>query len=223
MDVFGEGHSNEVNTENMIGASPFQYFLIVYICVIRNWNNNALTVTFGCPLAHFCPPPISCNDLFWHHPGDPGCKDSSWHGNANIFIPKRKLSGRPKVDVLKSNLFPANQIHLQTGTPQSGAGATCTQRAACHCFNGRCMRTPAGSQIAAKELISQISLSFLELRDVDRKSVNSSQWQLHGFCIINYLYGARHSNYHPDEYDILIRQALILIALQHLTVSAGLA
>lgn len=86
---------------------------------------------------------------------------------------------------------------------------------------GAACRGPAGSQIAAKELISQISLSFLELRDVDRKSVNSSQWQLHGFCIINYLYGARHSNYHPDEYDILIRQALILIALQHLTVSAS--
>lgn len=130
---------------------------------------------------------------------------------------------RGEKDVLHVNLFSSNQIHLQKGTPQSGAGATCTRRAACHCFNGRCMRTPAGSQIAAKELISQISLSFLELRDVDRKSVNSSQWQLHGFCIINYLYGARHSNYHPDEYDILIRQALILIALQHLTVSAGLA
>lgn len=85
------------------------------------------------------------------------------------------------------------------------------------------MRTPAGLKIATKELISQISLSFLELWDVDRKSVNSSQWQLHGFCIINYLYQARHSNYHPDEYDILIRHALILIALQHLTVSAGLA
>lgn len=56
MDVFGEGHSNEVYTENMIGASPFQYFLIVYICVIRNWNNNALPVTFGCPLVHFGPP-----------------------------------------------------------------------------------------------------------------------------------------------------------------------
>lgn len=85
------------------------------------------------------------------------------------------------------------------------------------------MHTPAGFQIAAKEIISQISLSFLELWDIDRKSVNSSQWQLHGFCIINYLYGARHSNYHPDEYDILISQALILIALQHLAVSAGLA
>lgn len=81
--------------------------------------------------------------------------------------------------------------------------------------------TPAGFQITAKELISPNL--FILSRDVDRKSVNSSQWQLHGFCIINYLYGARHSNYHPDEYDILIRQALILIALQHLTVSAGLA
>lgn len=149
-----------------------------------------------------------------------------WFSFFLFSFPKRGISRQPKEVKrmsLKSNLFSPTQIHLQKGTPQNGAGATCTQRAACHCFNGRCVRTPAGSQIAAKELISQISLSFLELRDVDRKSVNSSQWQLHGFCIINYLYGARHSNYHPDEYDILIRQALILIALQHLTVSAGLA
>lgn len=54
-------------------------------------------------------------------------------------------------------------MHLQTETPQCLGEATCTQRAGCHCFNGRCMHTPAGSQIAAKELISQISLSFLEL------------------------------------------------------------
>lgn len=80
-----------------------------------------------------------------------------------------------------------------------------------------------GRKIATKVLISLVSLSFPALWDIDRKSVNSSQWQLHGFCIINYLYQARHSNYHPDEYDILISHALILIALQHLTVSGGLA
>lgn len=79
-----------------------------------------------------------------------------------------------------------------------------------------------GRKIAAKVLISTVSLSFPAWWDIDRKSVNSSQWQLHGFCIINYLYQARHSNYHPDEYDILISHALILIALQHLTVSGGL-
>lgn len=31
MDVFGEGHCNEVYTEMVIGASPIQYFLIVYL------------------------------------------------------------------------------------------------------------------------------------------------------------------------------------------------
>lgn len=80
-----------------------------------------------------------------------------------------------------------------------------------------------GRKIAVKVLIFSGSLSFPARWDIDRKSVNSSQWQLHGFCIINYLYQARHSNYHPDEYDILISYALILIALQHLTVSGGLA
>lgn len=123
-----------------------------------------------------------------------------------------RLAGRPQRECFQPRLRnPAlpRWCHLHA----RGQAATVSVGAAC--------RAPAGSQIAAKELISQISLSFLELRDVDRKSVNSSQWQLHGFCIINYLYGARHSNYHPDEYDILIRQALILIALQHLTVSAG--
>lgn len=154
-------------------------------------------------------------------------RDCRWRPSFFFFFyPEKKgmeAAQRGEKDVPHVNLFSPKRIHLQKGALESGAGATCTWKAACHCFNGRCMRTPAGSQIAAKELISQISLSFLELRDVDRKSVNSSQWQLHGFCIINYLYGARHSNYHPDEYDILIRQALILIALQHLTVSAGLA
>lgn len=53
MDVFGEGRSNEVNTENMIGASPIRYFLIVYICVIRKWDEKALTVTFGRGVASF--------------------------------------------------------------------------------------------------------------------------------------------------------------------------
>lgn len=123
-----------------------------------------------------------------------------------------RLAGRPQRECFQPrlrNLALPRWCHLHA----RGQAATVSVGAAC--------RAPAGSQIAAKELISQISLSFLELRDVDRKSVNSSQWQLHGFCIINYLYGARHSNYHPDEYDILIRQALILIALQHLTVSAG--
>lgn len=85
--------------------------------------------------------------------------------------------------------------------------------------NRYCSGVTEGRDTAAKTLISSISLSFLTLWDADSKSVNSSQWQLHGFCIINYLYQARHSNYHPDEYDILISHALILIALQHLTVS----
>lgn len=49
MDVFGEGRSNEVNTENMIGASPIWYFLIVYSCTIRKWDEKALTVPFGRP------------------------------------------------------------------------------------------------------------------------------------------------------------------------------
>lgn len=53
MDVFGEGRSNEMNTENMIGASPIQYFLIVYICVIRKWDEKALTVMFGRHITSF--------------------------------------------------------------------------------------------------------------------------------------------------------------------------
>lgn len=45
MDVFGEGHSNEVYTKNMISASLIKHLLIVYICVIRNFNKKRMLWT----------------------------------------------------------------------------------------------------------------------------------------------------------------------------------
>lgn len=45
MDVFGEGRSNEVSAENMIGASPIWYFRNAFICVIIKWDKKALTGT----------------------------------------------------------------------------------------------------------------------------------------------------------------------------------
>lgn len=48
MDVFGEGHSNEVYTMNMISASLIKHLLIVYICVIRNFNKKRTLWMWTC-------------------------------------------------------------------------------------------------------------------------------------------------------------------------------
>lgn len=40
MDVFGEGHRNEVYSRNTISASLIKHLLIVYICVIRKCNKR---------------------------------------------------------------------------------------------------------------------------------------------------------------------------------------
>lgn len=42
MEVFGEGHSNEVYTKNMISDSLIKHLLIVYICMIRNFIKRML-------------------------------------------------------------------------------------------------------------------------------------------------------------------------------------
>lgn len=69
--VFGEGHSNEVHTKNMISVSLIKHFLIVYICVIRNFNKKRmLSMYCGCCLSIDHPtPPFTAgvsNYLLWH-------------------------------------------------------------------------------------------------------------------------------------------------------------
>lgn len=40
MDVFEEGHCNEVYTKNMVSDSLIKHLLIVYIRVVRNFNKK---------------------------------------------------------------------------------------------------------------------------------------------------------------------------------------
>lgn len=67
MDVFGEGHSNEVYTKNKISASLIKHLLIVYICVMRNFNKkkNALCNTCGCRIFF----PLTIPPLFFSNAG----------------------------------------------------------------------------------------------------------------------------------------------------------